>query len=81
MYCNKLMLFLLLTMSARMRKMLSSRKGQAMAIVIAMLMVGTAATVHVQGGPQAETQSSAQVDVLAMMSQVRNMPVDTVVQP
>ena len=58
--------------------MLSSRKGQLIALGVAMLMVSTAAMVHVQSPPQGE---SPQVDVLAMMSQVRNLSAEAAVQP
>jgi hypothetical protein len=58
--------------------MLSSRKGQFIALGVAMLMVSTAAMVHVQSPPQGEPP---QVDVLAMMSQVRNLSAESAVQP
>jgi hypothetical protein len=58
--------------------MLSSRKGQFIALGVAVLMVSTAAMVHVPSPPQEE---SPQVDVLAMMSQVRNLSAEAAVQP
>ena len=60
--------------------MLSSGRGRSIALGAAMLMVWTAAMVHVRGR-QELALSSPQMDVLAMMSQVRNLAVEADVQP
>jgi hypothetical protein len=54
--------------------MFTSKKGQSIALGIAMLIVWTAATVHVQNRPQG--LASQQIEVLPMMSHVRNLPAE-----
>jgi hypothetical protein len=61
--------------------MLSSGKGRSIALGVAMFMVCIAATAHVQSRPQRQTLSSSQMDVLAMMSQLGNLPDEAAVQP
>ena len=61
--------------------MLNSREGQSLALGIAMLVVWTAATVHVQGRPQGQSRPSPQMDMFSMMSQVRNLPVEAAIEP
>ena len=60
--------------------MLSSRKGRSIVFGAAMLMAGTAAMVHVESR-QEQALSAPQMDVLAMMSQVRNLSAEADVQP
>jgi hypothetical protein len=55
--------------------MLNSKKGLSIALGVAMLIVWTAAAVHVQSRPQGSNLASAQIDVVPMMSHVRNLPV------
>jgi hypothetical protein len=61
--------------------MLSSKDGQSIALGVAMLIVWTAATVHVQTRAQGQFLASSQMDVLTKMSHVRNLPVEAAVQP
>jgi len=61
--------------------MLSSKEAQSIALGIAMLVVWTAATVHVQGQPQGQNPTSAQIDILQMMSHVRNLPTEAATEP
>jgi hypothetical protein len=56
--------------------MLNSKEGQSIALGIAMLVVWTAATVHVQRWPQQQNLASRQVDPVLMMSHARNLPVE-----
>jgi hypothetical protein len=63
-------------------KMLNSKEGQSIALGVAMLIVWTAATVHVQSRPQGQSLASNQVDVFPMMSHVRNLPAEAApIQP
>jgi hypothetical protein len=61
--------------------MLSSREAQSIALGIAMIVVCTAPMVQLQGRPQGQSVASPQMDIIAMMSQVRNLPVEAAVQP
>ena len=56
--------------------MLSSKEGQSVVLGIAMLVVWTAATVHVQTRPQQQNLAPQQVDPVLMMSHTRNLPVE-----
>jgi hypothetical protein len=63
-------------------QMLSSKEGQSIALGIAMLVVWTAATVHVQSRPQEQNLAWRQVDPVLMMSHVRNLPAEAApIQP
>jgi hypothetical protein len=55
--------------------MLSSKEGQSIALGVAMLVVWTAATVHVHSRPQKQNMNQSQLDVFAMMSHVGELPV------
>jgi hypothetical protein len=56
--------------------MLRSKEGQSIALGIAMLVVWTAATVHVHSGSRGQNVASNQVDVLAAMAHVESLPVE-----
>src|SRR5690349_370922 len=60
---------------------LSSREGQSIALSIAMLIVLTAATVHLHSRAQARHAAPSQVDVLTMMAHVGSLPVETPPSP
>jgi hypothetical protein len=59
----------------------SSKKVQPIALGIAMFVVWTAATIHVQSRPQGQNSASHQTDVFPMMAHVRNLPVDAAPMP
>jgi hypothetical protein len=61
--------------------MLISKEGLSVALGIAMLVVWTAATVHVQNRPPEQNLASRQVDPVLMMSHVRNLAVEAPIQP
>jgi len=46
--------------------MLKSKEGQSIALGVAMLIVWTAATIHVQSRPQRQNLASHQIDVVPM---------------
>ena len=56
--------------------MLNSKKGLSIALGLAMLIVWTEATIHVQSRQQGQNLASIQIDVLPVMSHVRNLPVE-----
>ena len=47
--------------------MLYSKEAQSIALGIAMLIVWTAATIHVQSRPQGQILASSQMDILPVM--------------
>ena len=57
--------------------MLNSKDGLSIALGVAMVIVWTAATVHVQSRPQGQNLALGQVDPVRMMSHVRNVPLET----
>ena len=61
--------------------MLNSKERQSIALGVAMLIVWTAGTIHVQSRPQGHNRASTQIDVIPMMSHVRNLPVEAVPSP
>jgi hypothetical protein len=61
--------------------MLNSKEKLSIALGVAMLIVWTAATVHVQSRPEPQNLASHQVDLLSMMSHARNLPVEAPIQP
>jgi hypothetical protein len=61
--------------------MLKSKEGQSIALGVAMLIVWTAATVHVHTRPQGQNLASSQIGVFATMSRARNLPVEAPPQP
>ena len=61
--------------------MLSSKEVQSIALGIAMLVVCTAAMIQAPGRSQQQPLTSPRMDILTMMSQVGNLPVETAVQP
>jgi hypothetical protein len=62
--------------------MLKSKEGQSIALGVAMLIVWTAAAIHVQSRPETQNLATHQIDVLPMMSHTRNLPVEaTPIQP
>jgi hypothetical protein len=61
--------------------MFTSKDWQSIALGIAMLIVWIAAAVHMQSRAQGATLARAQMDVLAMLSLVGTLPVETAPMP
>ena len=53
----------------------TSKEWQSIALGVAMLIVWTAATVHVQTRLHGQKLTLPQTDTLSMMSEVRDLPV------
>jgi hypothetical protein len=58
------------------------KEGLSIALGVAMLMVLTAAAIHLQSRTEGQSLASRQVDVAPMMSHVRNLPVEpAIIEP
>lgn len=61
--------------------MFTSKEWQSIALGTAMLIVWSAAAVHMQSRAQGKPLIRPQMDVLAMMPHVGNLPVETAPMP
>jgi hypothetical protein len=61
--------------------MVNSKERQSIALGVAMLIVWTAATIHVQGRSHGQSLAAHQMDIVPMMSHVGNLPVQATPVP